>query len=196
MKKLLLTSLIIMCAGSALAQTAGPLPEAHKTNGMPLMQALNERKTTRSFSDQTIDEATLSDILWAAVGVNKDGNKRTIPTALNRQNISVYVLSANGAFLYDAPNHALVKITDADLRQNKDAPITLAYAADKRLLDKDTYSAMHVGSAYQNVGLYAASAGLANVVRGSFDQDALEKGLNLSDSVNILVTQAIGYPAN
>ena len=77
MKKLLLTSLIIMCAGSALAQTAGPLPGAHKTNGMPLMQALNERKTTRSFSDQTIDEATLADILWAAVGVNKDGNKRT-----------------------------------------------------------------------------------------------------------------------
>ena len=100
MKKLLLTSLIIMCVGSALAQTAGPLPAAHKTNGMPLMQALNERKTTRSFSDQTIDEATLADILWAAVGVNKDGNKRTIPTALNRQNISVYVLSANGAFLY------------------------------------------------------------------------------------------------
>ena len=196
MKKLLLTSLIIMCAGSALAQTAGPLQEAHKTNGMPLMQALNERKTTRSFSDQTIDEATLADILWAAVGVNKDGNKRTIPTALNRQNISVYVLSANGAFLYDALNHALVKITDTDLRQNKDAPITLAYAVDKNLLDKDVYSAMHVGSAYQNVGLYAASAGLANVVRGSFDQEALEKGLNLSDSVNILVTQAIGYPAN
>ena len=196
MKKLLLTSLIVMCAGSALAQTAGSLPSARKTNGMPLMQALNERKTTRSFSDQTIDETTLADILWAAVGVNKDGNKRTIPTALNRQNISVYVLSANGAFLYDALNHALVKITDTDLRQNKDAPITLAYAVDKNLLDKDVYSAMHVGSAYQNVGLYAASAGLANVVRGSFDKNALEKGLNLSDSVSIFVTQAIGYPAN
>ena len=196
MKKLLLTGLILMCAGSGTAQTAGPLPSAHKTGGMPLMQTLNERKTTRSFSDKALDEAMLADILWAAVGVNKDGNKRTIPTALNRQNVFVYVLSGNGAFLYDAPNHALVKITDMDLRQNKDAPITLAYAVDTDLLDKDVYSAMHVGSAYQNVGLYAASAGLANVVRGSFDKNALEKGLNLSDSISVFVTQAIGYPAD
>ncbi len=195
MKKLLLSGLMMMCVVSVSAQTAGPLPPVNKTDGKPLMQTLNERKTTRAFSDKAINAETLGDMLWAAVGVNKDGNKRTIPTARNRQDIFVYVLSEKGAFLYDAPSHALVQITDTDLRVSKDAPITLAYAIDETLLDKDVYSAMHVGSAYQNVGLYAASEGLANVVRGSFDKDLLEKGLSLPDNIEVFVTQVVGHPA-
>ena len=197
MKKIFLMS--IMLLGVIVTYSNAKdiyLPSPNRAGGVPLMQALNERKSVRSFSPQKIDEETLSNTLWSAVGVNKEDNKRTIPTALNKQNLDIYVLSEEGAFLYDALSHSLIKITDNDIRQKKDAPITLAYAIDKSKLNKDLYSAMHVGSSYQNVGLYCASFGLGNVVRGSFDKEKLEEDLKLPENIEIFVTQAIGYPQN
>ncbi len=195
MKKLFLTiTAIIIFSNSVYAQQDYiALPSIDKTGGMPLMQALSERKTIRSFSKEPIQEDVLAEILWAGAGKNREENKLTIPTALNRQNVFIYVLSDKGSFLYDAQNHSLIKITDADLRPVKDAPITLAYAADKNKGDK-LYAAMHVGSAYQNVGLYAASKHMANVVRGSFDRGSIERGLKLPKNIEVLITQAIGYP--
>lgn len=181
----------------AFAQEAVKLPAPDLTGGMPLMQAMKERKTERAFSTEALDNQTLSDILWAAWGYNRP-DKRTIPTARNRQNMEVYVLKADGAFRYDARANSLIPVTAQDLRPLAakqdfvlNAPVTLLFVAD----EDDKYARMHAGSAYQNVGLYCASKGLYNVVRGMIDRDALAKALGIEDEDDIIISQTVGKPA-
>ena len=92
------------------------LPAPAKTGGMPLMQALAERKTIRDYKPAELDAATLSEILYAAVGVNRPDGKLTIPTALNMQDIVVYAALPNAVYRYDAKANKLVKIDDGDFR--------------------------------------------------------------------------------
>lgn len=181
----------------AFAQEAVKLPAPDLTGGMPLMQAMKERKTERAFSTEALDNQTLSDMLWAAWGYNRP-DKRTIPTARNRQNMEVYVLKADGAFRYDARANSLIPVTAQDLRPLAakqdfvlNAPVTLLFVAD----EDDKYARMHAGSAYQNVGLYCASKGLYNVVRGMIDRDALAKALGIEDEDDIIISQTVGKPA-
>lgn len=181
----------------AFAQEAVKLLAPDLTGGMPLMQAMKERKTERAFSTEALDNQTLSDMLWAAWGYNRP-DKRTIPTARNRQNMEVYVLKADGAFRYDARANSLIPVTAQDLRPLAakqdfvlNAPVTLLFVAD----EDDKYAGMHAGSAYQNVGLYCASKGLYNVVRGMIDRDALAKALGIEDEDDIIISQTVGKPA-
>ena len=133
------------------------LPAPVMTGGKPLMEAIAERKTIREFKAQDIDEQTLSEILWTAFGISHDG-KRTIPTAMNQQNLKVYVVKNDGAWLYDAAGNTLTQITAENLQPlfatqdfMKNVPVNLVYVGSD-----EKYSPMHAGSAYQNVGLYAA----------------------------------------
>ena len=180
-----------------VAQEPVKLPAPDLTGGMPLMQAMKERKTERAFSTEALDDQTLSDILWTAWGYNRP-DKRTIPTARNRQNMEVYVLKADGAFRYDARANSLIPVAAQDLRPLAakqdfvlNAPVTLLFVAD----EDDKYAGMHAGSAYQNVGLYCASKGLYNVVRGMIDRDALAKALGIEDEDDIIISQTVGKPA-
>ncbi len=141
------------------------LPAPNTKGGMPLMQALEARKSTRSFSDEAISNEDLSNILWAAYGVNRKDGKRTIPTAKNKQNIILYVYMKGFIWIYDAENNAVHKLIETDLAGVNKGQLTLIIAAEG---DKTSaYGNMHAGSIYQNVGLYCASAGLGNVVHGS-----------------------------
>ena len=180
-----------------VAQEPVKLPAPDLTGGMPLIQAMKERKTERAFSTEALDDQTLSDILWTAWGYNRP-DKRTIPTARNRQNMEVYVLKADGAFRYDARANSLIPVTAQDLRPFAakqdfvlNAPVTLLFVAD----EDDKYAGMHAGSAYQNVGLYCASKGLYNVVRGMIDRDALATALGIEDEDDIIISQTVGKPA-
>ena len=164
------------------------------------MQAFSERATNRSFTAKPLSDKLLGDLLWAAYGVNRPNGKRTIPTAQNRQDLEIYVLRSDGAWLYDAPKHSLEQISPSDLRKLlagegfvRDAPVGLVYVTDTQKNSKELYAAMHAGSAYQNVGLFCASVGLHNVVRASYDVEALSEGLGLPDSKRILITQTIGW---
>ncbi|MCF7886497.1 MAG: SagB/ThcOx family dehydrogenase [Candidatus Marinimicrobia bacterium] len=184
------------------------LPEPNKTGGMPLMKALNNRHTSRSFKDDELPRQMLSDLLWAAFGINRpQSGKRTAPSAMNMQEIDVYVCSKEGAFLYNAEKHALKKITDEDIRkftgtQNfvDDAPLNLVFVADYNKMgnmDSETklkYSWCDAGYISQNVYLYCASEGLANVVRAMIDRDKLHPKMKLDDSQKIVLSQTVGYP--
>ena len=160
------------------------------------MEALKERKTSRSFSDRPLEEQVLSDMLWAAFGINRPAEgKRTAPTALNKQNIDIYVLDAAGVWRYDAKTNTLAAVMQKDLRPVMDsqpfaakAPVTLLYIAEN-----DVTSGMHAGSLYQNVGLFCASAGLNNVVR-RMDKDKLTQALSLPAGKEVIVSQSVGYP--
>lgn len=190
----------LLCAALPAGAETLALPAPDIQGGKPLMQALNERHSARRFSPRPLSDKLLGDLLWAACGVNRPDGRRTIPTALNRQDIEVYVLRGDGAWRYDAPRHALERAAEDDLRGSlgaqafaREAPVTLLYVSDTDKNGNGLYAAMHAGSAYQNVGLFCASVGLNNVVRASHDAEALAQGLQLPAHKRIVVSQSLGW---
>ena len=160
----------------ALAQEAKvvELPKAQTTGGKPLMECLRDRKTSRSFSNKALPPQTLSNLLWAAFGVNRPDGKRTAPSAVNWQEVEVYVATADGMYLYDAQAQTLKLVVAKDLRTATGgqpfvpvAPVNLVFVADYAKMgragdaDKDRYSAADTGFISENVYLYCASEGLA-----------------------------------
>ena len=179
------------------------LPAPAKTGGMPLMQALAERKTIRDYKPGELDAATLSEILYAANGVNRPDGKRTIPTAMNKQDLEVYVALPNAVYHYDAKANKLVKIDDGDFRADlimnknmaKNSAAILVYASDSTKFPNDIkYPAIHVGEASQDVYLYCASKGLGTVSLGMYDEKAVRKVFKLEDKMNVILAQAVGFP--
>lgn len=177
-------------------------------SGKLLMQALLLRQSVREFSSEKLPLQVLSNLLWAANGVNRpDSGKRTAPSAMNVQNIDIYAATFDGLYLYDPVKHVLKLILKEDVRPDtgkqdfvKVAPLNLIYVADlskfQRGTDEDKlfYSAAHVGFISQNVYLYCASTGLATVVRGMVDKEVLAKRMNLRPDQKILLAQTVGYP--
>ena len=196
LKKLFSALTVAFCLASPTSaqENVKKLPAPQTSGGIPLMEAVQKRHSAREFSAEKIDDQTLSDILYAAWGISHDG-KRTVPTSMNKQNLAVYAVMPDGAWLYDAGGNRLIQVTAEDLRPlfdrqdyMKDAQLTLVFTGtDPR------NSPLHAGSAYQNVGLYAASRGLNNVVRGWFDRDVVAKALNLKPE-EVIISQTIGWP--
>ena len=184
------------------------LPAPQTEGGKPLMQALKERKSLREFSAKELPLQVLSDMLWAACGINRpDTGGRTAPTAKNMQEIDVYVVKAEGVYLYDAKANILAPVLAGDIRAItgkqsfvKDAPVNLIFVADLLKMGEmdaasiDFYSAADTGYISENVYLYCASAGLATVVRGWVDKPALEKAMKLGSSQKVVLAQTVGYP--
>jgi len=179
------------------------LPAPSKTGGMPLMQALTERKTIRDYKPGELDAATLSDILYAANGVNRPDGKRTIPTAMNKQDLEVYVALPGAVYHYDAKANKLVRIDAGDFRteliMNKNmaqnAACILVYASDSTKFPNDIkYPAIHVGEASQDVYLVAASKGLGTVSLGMYDEKGVRKVFKLDDKMTVILAQAVGFP--
>jgi nitroreductase len=175
----------------------------------PLMQALKARQSTRDFSARPLELQILSDLLWAADGVNRaDSGKRTAPTAMNRQDLDVYAATADGLFLYDPKAHALVPVLKKDIRALTgkqgfvdDAPLDLIYVSDLGKVpgDRDeqlVYAGAHAGFVSQNVYLFCAAAGLATVVRGYVDKEKLAAAMQLPPGRLILLAQTVGYPGD
>lgn len=192
----------------AFGAEAIKLPPPQTTGGKPLMQALSERHSTRDFSDRKITLKTLSNLLWAAWGINRPDGKRTVPTANNRQGMDVYVAMQEGAFLYDAQSNSLKPVTGKDFRAltgRQDfvakAPLNLIYVADFAKMgsasdqDRIRYAGAHAGFMGQSVYLCCASEGLGTVVRAWFDGPALEKALKLRPEQKVILCQTVGYPA-
>jgi len=206
----LLLALVFTCSMLVSAQDLKPilLPAPQMDGGKPLMQALKERKSTRSFSPIKLPTQTLGNLLWAAFGINRpDTGQRTAPSAMNRQEIDIYVATADGLYLYDAKGNALQPVLTNDVRAEtgrqpfvKDAPVELIYVADYARMgggsdeDKTLYSAADTGFIGQNVYLFCASEGLAVVVRGSVDRTALAKTMKLRPEQKIILAQTVGYP--
>ncbi|MFB3920711.1 MAG: nitroreductase family protein [Terriglobia bacterium] len=185
------------------------LPPPQTDGGRPLMQVLKSRKSTREFGPQKLSPQTLSNLLWAAFGINRPDGHRTAPSAMNWQEVAIYVATAEGVYVYDAQSHAMKPVLAGDSRAAtgtqdfvKDAAINLVYVADLSktnhvsLADVLMYSSADVGFIAQNVYLYCASEGLATVVRGSVDRPKLAKLLNLTPNQQIILAQSVGYPKN
>jgi SagB-type dehydrogenase family enzyme len=174
----------------------------------PFLQLLTKRESSRAFSAEPLPNAILSNLLWAAAGINRPGSgKRTFPTANNRQEIDVYAATATGLYLYDAGANTLKLVLARDVREMtgkqafvKEAAVNLIFVADlgkssaASAEDKILYAAASVGFISQNVYLYCASEGLATVVRASMDRPALAEVMKLKPGQRIILAQSVGYP--
>ena len=200
---------LILCAASLFAQEPKPvpLPSPQTQIGRPLMQVFKERRSTRTFNLEKLPAQVLSNLLWAAFGVNRpESGKRTAPSAMDWQEIDVYVAAAEGLYLYDAKANQLIPVVYDDIRAQtgtqpfvKDAPLNLVYVADlartrSSSADRDMYVAADTGFIAQNVYLFCASEGLATVVRGSIDRPVLAKAMRLRPDQRIILAQTVGYP--
>ncbi|MDR1645079.1 MAG: SagB/ThcOx family dehydrogenase [Tannerellaceae bacterium] len=179
-----------------------------KAGGAPLMKVFNNRKSDREFSTAKLRPQDLSTLLWAANGINRPDGKRTAPSAVNAQDVDVYVLFQEGAYLYDAKAHALTPVAAGDYRGDvagrqesvKAAPVILVLVSDLERLSKtpdegtQRTAAVDVGIVSQNINLVCAGLGLATVPRGSMDQDALRKALKLKPTQLLLINNPVGYP--
>jgi SagB-type dehydrogenase family enzyme len=184
-------TLVLAIAATGLTQDLKPikLPPAETSGGMPLMEALSLRQTGREYSPEKLSPQVMSNLLWAAFGINrKDTGKRTAPSAMNWQETDIYVALEEGLYLYNAADQVLEPVLAEDLRADTGkqpfvagAPVNLVFVSDYSRMSrvaeeqKATYAAADVGFISQNVYLYCASAGLATVVRGYVDKEALAK---------------------
>lgn len=183
------------------------LPEPDKNVSMTLYQALQQRKSVREYSTKDIDDMKLSQLLWAAVGINRPDGHLTAPTAVNAQDITVYVCRKDGAYLYVAKDNTLQKVSDKDLRKSvasaqafaADAPISLVIVTDNTKFrggstNGPTISgAIDAGYVSQNIDLACEALGLCTVPRATMDKETLKKELKLTDSQNPILNHPIGY---
>ncbi len=204
----LLLPVLLLAALLCPAQEPVPLPKPQMEGGMPLMQALKARQSGREFTPEKLSPQALSNLLWAAFGINRpEKGLRTAPTASNRQEIDIYVTTADGVFLYDAKSHSLQVVAKEDLRGQTGkqpfvsvAAVNLVYVADYAKMSKATdenkliYSSADTGFIAQNVYLFCASEGLATVVRGMVDREALAKALKLRPDQRIVLAHTVGHP--
>ena len=170
-----------------------------------LTKALEERRSVRSYdAEKALKLQDVSNLLWSAYGVNREDGKRTAPSAMNKQSVTIYALFEKGAYKYDHTNHKLVRLSEADIRPLKIAPmelmITSNFGSDNpdadpaKALDLATIRGIDSGVVAQNVHLYCAAAGLATVIRMQRQRDeAIVSGLGLSDKDYLIFNMAIGY---
>jgi SagB-type dehydrogenase family enzyme len=201
--------ILMLTVGQAFAQALETiaLPEPTKTGGKPLFEALNQRQSLRSFTAQKIEMQTLSNILWAAYGVNRPNGKRTVPAAREWMEYDIYVVMADGWYTYEPGKHELIKKSSDDRREyagRQDfvhtAPLTLIYVADYERMPgatdevRDFYSAVNLGFISQNVYLCCASEGLGTCVLGQVDKDKAREVFKLRPGQRVVLSQVIGYP--
>ena len=206
---------LFLCCSVGFSADLAPiqLPKPQTTGGKPLMDVFAQRHSTRQFSTEKLPAQVLSNLLWAAFGVNRPnagaGPSRTAPSARNWQEIDIYVATAEGLYLFDAKAHLLKPVRSGDIRvlagapSQKfvaDAPVNLIYVADLARMqgvadaDKQTYPFADAALIAENVYLFCASEGLGAVVRGMMDRPALAKAMTLRSDQKIILEQPVGYP--
>ena len=217
----LLSIIILSCSGGDITVTIEgmntiKLQQPEMKGGKPLMDALKNRKSSRNFSPVKLTDRLLSNLLWAAFGINRpDKGLRTAPSAVNWQETDIYVSMEDGIYLYQPIDHSLRPVAKGDFRGTtgsllqsfvKTAPINLLYIADYSKIgasgilvsdeDRTMFTSSHSGFIAQNVYLFCASEGLATVVRGLVNREKLRKILSLKESQKIILAQSVGYPSD
>ncbi len=197
MKMRTLVLSLVCCAALAvpaqsMAEMLVELPAPQKTGGLSMLESLAKRHVERRFDSRPLPMQEVSNILWAACGVNRDDGRLTVPTAMNYQRIGVYAVLPDGVYRYDAGQNVLEQVLQGDYLKQYDngAPMVLLHVAQ----ESDHYSPFHIGSMYENVALYCASAGLANVMKAQ-ETNRLDGKLPLPEGWKVYMIQPVGYPA-
>lgn len=191
--------------GEAAREIALPTPS--RDSAVPLMSALAARRSERRFARMPLPLQLLSDLLWAADGMNRDGAGRTAPSALDAQDVIIYVALPEGAYRFDAGEHMLRLVAGIDVRRLTgyqdfvdDAPLDLVFVHDEHpmspvsMLQRTPYAYAAAGAIAQNVYLFCAAQGLGCVLRAWIDREAVAQALGLDHNQHVLLSQTVGYP--
>ncbi len=194
-------------ASTAAQGEAIQLPPPATVGGKPLMQALHQRQSWRSFAPTTLEPQMLSNLLWAAAGVNRtESGGRTTPSAMNSHELDLYVSRRDGLYLFEPLRHQLRLRLSIDVRRDTgyqefldNAPLELIYVADLTRMQRvpaqrrETFAAAAAGAMAQNVYLFCASAGLATALRSWIDPGLLASAMQLGTEQRILLSQGVGF---
>lgn len=211
MKRVAMLAMITLISGAVPGQAPQDikLKAPDMERGLTIMKAFEKRASATSFSSREISLQDLSDLLWASNGINRpESGKRTAPTAVNAQDVDIYVLLISGAYLYDAKTHTLKGIAAGDNRKLvserqtnfANAPVMLVLVSEiSRFRGDDntrklSWAAMDAGIVSQNISLFCAGAGLVTRPRASMDTEGLRKLLNLNSNQYPLLNNPVGYP--
>ena len=191
--------------GNAAPTITLPAPET--VGGIPLMEAFSKRRSAREFAPTELPLPLLSNLLWAANGINRADGHHTAPSAMNAQEIDIYVALPAGAYLYDPTANALQLTAGSDVRRVTgyqdfvdEAPLDLVYVADHSRMtlipvaSRDSFASAAVGAIAQNVYLFAAGNGLSTVIRAWINREAIADALGLSHDQQVLLSQTVGFP--
>lgn len=208
MKKLSLVTTFLLMGISCFAQTTKLPPPDMKRQTISVMETYKQRKSVREYSAKALSEQDLSDLLWAAQGQNREDGHLTSPTAMNRQEIRLYVFTEKSVSLYDPQANTLTQVASGDHRgimasgQDfvKNAPVVLLMVAD---MDKFRSNNQHAqwmvavdtGIVCENINLFCSAAGLCTVPRGTMDSKAISTLLGLNDNQIPLINNPVGYPS-
>ena len=178
-----------------------------KNRGASVMKALDNRQSVREYAPESLKPQDLSDLLWAANGINRPDGKRTAPSARNLQEVEMYVVLPEGVYIYDHMAHALNPVNAGDYRAAvagpqefaKNAPLAIVLVADMNKygnLEENSklMAAVDVGIVSQNINIACAALGLATVPRGTMDKETLKTALKLTDMHLLLLNNPVGYP--
>ena len=204
MRRLYIVAIIMIAHLSCMAQSKVELPAPVASGGMGLFEVLQKRASIREYSDKDISDKTLSQVLWAACGKNRPDGRITAPSAVNAQDVVVYVCKANGAFLYDAQNNTLVQVSKKDLRKAvagrqefaAKAPVSLVLVSNLEKLPRanQMLGAIDVGYVSENICLACTALGLATVPRATMDIEVLNNELGLGEKQVPMLNNPVGYP--
>lgn len=207
MKKLFVLLFCFITGTIAFAQDIN-LVAPVKTGGLPIMEALNKRQSTDNFSEKELSMQQLSNLLWAANGINRENGKKTAPSAVNAQDVDIYVALAGGVYKYDAEKLKLSFISSEDCRQlaqgsrNTTMPPCMLYLT----MDLSKYpqsipaeqaanmGRIDVGIVSQNISVFCAGMGLGTRPRAGMQQEELRKVLKLNDKQSLVLNHPIGFP--
>ncbi len=187
-----------------LAQATIQLPSVDFPRAMSLADALQKRRSVRDFTDaRALSDQTLANLLWAACGISSDDGKITAPSAMNKQDIRLYVCRQDGAYLYIPQSNTLLQVSDHDLRHAvadrqafaAQAPLCLVLVSDTGQFahNGQLMGAVDAGYVSQNICLACTALGLKTVPRMTMDQATLREALGLSDTMVLLLNHPVGY---
>lgn len=167
-----------------------------------LGQALKDRRSVRVYAERLPGVQNLSNLLWAADGINREDGKRTAPSAMNRQSVSIYVAFEKGAYRYDYKAHSLNRVTETDVRKLKSSPLELIFTSNLAPRDDSPKArdmvwllrGIDAGTVSQNAALYCAAVGLSSVIRMYHEPEPERAAaLQLSEDENMLFFMPVGY---
>lgn len=207
---MILLSMLALMSTSCLAQNSIVLPKPSMDNKVTLMQTLQSRHSAREYADKQIPDDVLSTVLWAACGINRPSEgKITAPSAINAQDIQVYVVRKDGTYLYQPKDNSLQKVSSKDLRSAvagrqsfaASAPVSLVLVSNHNKFPqqipneaKVRMGVVDAGYVSENICLACSALGLNTVPRMTMDIETLKKELGLDDSYDLVLNSQIGYP--
>ncbi len=207
MKKAFLSAAIMLLGVMAYGQTTLPAPQKN-LKSLSVMEALSTRHSERAFSNKELTDQELSNLLWAACGVNRPDGHITSPTAMNKQEIRLFVFTAKGVSEYLPQTNQLKEVAKGDHRDivagrqafAKSAPVSLVMVGDYDKFGSTgdhakVMVAVDAGIVCENINLYCAAVGLATVPRATMDGAAISKLLNLNANQVPILNNPVGYPA-